>query len=210
VLHQRVDRSLGRRIGETAAAAWAESDRQEDDTAAVYKNRQQLLNEEERRSYIYMRTVCRISRWSLRWSPTSSIRHGDEDVQPIANHGPYCLGELVRTVPARKDQTQRVSTSAAFTDLGDTASASSRRCCSGQELRTILGEASDWRGQFPRDAPVRARFSPKVWTFSKALLNRVHPAWVEGQMVLMSATAVVGGLISPTALRVRSPPDTML
>ncbi len=100
--------------------AWAASDETQHDAAVLAHDRQQLLDEEERRADIDREEPVEIlDRGLLDGRRLRDSGIGDEDVQPVADHGADLFGELVRPVRRGKIGGDGVSASAGLADLGD-------------------------------------------------------------------------------------------
>jgi hypothetical protein len=121
VFHQRVDRSLRRRIsGQRANYRMCAERRNEHNTAAIAKNGKRLLNQKERRANIDSEKAVEIlnSRvLNVRRLCYACVR--DEDIQPVANDTANLPRQVVWPGQSSEIRRQGLGPAAAVANLSD-------------------------------------------------------------------------------------------
>jgi hypothetical protein len=164
MLHQRIDRAFCSRIGGKRSDNGMGCERRDqDDAAATAKNRQQLLDEEERRADIDRKEPVEILDRGLldrRRFRDSGI--GYEDIQPVADHGANLSGERVRTVRRGQIRANGLGAASGLADLGDDGvSLVGSATVMDHDLGACLGEGQRGGAAMPREAPVTSAVFPE-------------------------------------------------
>ena len=100
--------------------AWAASEDDEDDVAALAQGRQQLLHQEERRADVDGEEVVEVlDRGVLDARRLRDAGIGDQDVEPVADDGADPFGQQVRTIRLPQVGADLLGAAAGLADFGD-------------------------------------------------------------------------------------------